>query len=123
MNAIRQAARELRLFIDSGGRLSMEEAAAKCVTRDDALTAFDATEDDADGVRVVCCGQPAQITDGIFGAKIHCGKCGADARDATSPMWSPFLERGNSYMTMPSEKFLALFGDRNWIVMNEGDRP
>jgi len=123
MNAIRSAARDLRLFIESGGTLSLEEAVTKCVTRDEALTTFGYTQDEDDSVRVFCCGEPATITGGIFGAKVHCPRCGADARDATSPMFSPFLERGSGHITIPSEKWMALFGDRNWIVMHEGDRP
>lgn len=47
-------------------------------------------------------------------------QCGAQVVDATSPMWSPFLERDNSSFTIPSEEWIARFGERTWLVMHEG---
>ncbi|HEY3496832.1 MAG TPA: hypothetical protein VGK73_19170 [Polyangiaceae bacterium] len=123
MNPIRESARALRLRIDAGERLDLDEAVSHCVTMAEALTAFDRTEEDEEGTRVFCCGKPATITSGIFGAKVDCPTCGAHAVDATSPMFSPLLERGNAYITVPSEEWCAKFGERNWLVMHEGDRP
>jgi len=122
-NDIRAAARALRLRIEGGERLSMEEARAACVTRDEALSIFDRTEDRDDVIAVFCCGEPASICGGLFGYKVGCPHCGALAVDAISPMYSPFLERGNSYITTPSKEWCDSFGDRTWLVMHEGNRP
>lgn len=120
---VRAAARALRLRIESGERLTLEEARAACVTMQDALLAFDRTEDAGDETRVFCCGEPAQVVGGLFGVKVGCPRCGAKAVEATSPMYSPFLERGNSYITTPSKQWVEAFGVRTWLVMHEGDRP
>jgi hypothetical protein len=119
---VRSAARELRLRIEGGERLSLDEAVAACVTREDALSVFERTEDREDGTYVFCCGGPATITGGIFGEKVECPRCKARVVDATGPMFSPLLERGNSYLTIPSEEWMARFGERTWLVMHEGNR-
>lgn len=119
---VRGAARALRLRIDAGGTLTMDEALAACVTRDEALSVFERTEEDGDLTRVFCCGEPAKISDGIFGAKVECPHCNARAVDATSPMYSPFLERGNAFVTCPSQEWVDAFGNRTWLVMHEGAR-
>lgn len=100
----------------------MEEAVAACVTREDALTVFERTEEREDGVFVHCCGSPCSITSGIFGDRVECLRCRAKAVDATSPMFSPLLERGDSYITCPSPEWLDQFGSRTWLVMHEGER-
>jgi hypothetical protein len=122
VNAVRQSARALRLRIEAGSTLDLPEARAACVTMADALTVFESTEDREDGTYVTCCGAPATITSGIFGAKVECPRCGAKAVDATSPMFSPFLERTGSSMEIPSPKWLDAFGERTWLVMHEGKR-
>ena len=96
---IRESARAMRLRIESGDLLTLDEAVAACVTRDEALSVFELVENipEEDAIRISCCGALASITDGIFGAKVECPRCHAKAVDATSPMWSPLLERGNSF--------------------------
>jgi hypothetical protein len=123
VNPVRTAARALRLRIASGETLALEEAVSLCVPMLDALTAFDAIRETDDGIFVECCGAPALITSGIFGDKVDCPRCGAKAVDATSPMFSPLLERGKSHITLPSPQWLDLFGKRTWLVMHEGNRP
>ena len=123
MNPVRKAARETRQHIARGGTYTLQEAVARCVSMADALKAFDSTHDDEGGTAVLCCGAPANITAGLFGAKVECPRCHAKAVDATSPMFSPLLERGDSYITIPSDEWLSQFGDKTWLVMHEGDRP
>lgn len=124
LNPIRAAARSRRAFLDGGGQYTIEEARAQCVTMREALLAFDATEDQADGIRITCCGAPARITSGILGAKVECPRCGAKAVDATSPLWSPFLPResGSVRVYIPSKEWVDAFGERCWFVMHEGNR-
>lgn len=119
---VRANAKALRQRIERGDTLTLEEARAACVTRPEALSVFDRCEDDGDFTVVFCCGDRTNMTDGIFGSKVECPRCGAKAVDATSPMWSPFLERGNSYLTMPSREWLDAFADKTWLVMHEGNR-
>lgn len=125
MNQVREQARALRLRIESGKMLeSIEEAASHCVTFDDALTAFDGhTLHDAEGFKPTCCRRQCTVRAGWLGSTAKCEVCGAEIRDAVGPMSSPFLERGNSFVTTPSDKFIELFGERSWIVMHEGARP
>lgn len=117
---IRMATAALRGRIEAGGTLTLDEARAACVTMADALLVFERTEENADGTAVWCCGEPAAIRGGILGEMVECPRCGAKAVDATSPMWSPFLERGNSYVTCPSKEWVDSFGERTWLVMHEG---
>jgi hypothetical protein len=122
LNPVRSAARALRLRIEAGELLSLEEARAACVTMADALTVFDVAEDREDGTYVTCCDAPARITGGIFGNKVACPRCGAEAVDATSPMFSPLLERTGSSMEIPSPAWIDAFGERTWLVTHEGNR-
>ncbi len=120
---VRANARALRLRIEAGDKLTLEEARAVCVTMADALLVFERVEPRGDdGEMPVCCGGDVTVTAGIFGQMARCPRCGAEARDATSPMFSPFLERGNSHITLPSPEWCDAFGERTWIVMHEGDR-
>lgn len=122
LNPIRSAARALRLRIDAGEPLSLDEARAACVTMADALTVFDSTEDREDGIYVTCCGAPARITSGILGDKVECPRCGARAVDATSPMFLLLLERVGSSLEIPSPAWIDAFGERTWLVTHEGNR-
>lgn len=125
MTPVRESARALRLRIEAGERLSMDEAVAACVTFDDAIGIFERIEEEPDkpGVFPVCCGKRCEVSGGWLGMYARCGTCGAEIRDALGPMSSPFLERGNAWVTMPGEKMVEMFGTRNWIVMHEGARP
>lgn len=125
MNPVREAARDLRLRIKRGEKLqSLEEAAAACVTLDEALTVFDGHSLKCeDGMYPTCCRRQCEVSGSWLGMYAKCGVCGAEIRDALGPMSSPFLERGNSSVSSPSEKMVELFGTKNWIVMHEGDRP
>ena len=119
---VRGAARARRVFIEAGGTMTLEEAREACLTMVDALLVFEGTEESDEGTAVFCCGGPANIRGGILGEMVECPRCGAKAVDATSPMWSPFLERGNSYVTCPSKEWVESFGARTWLVMHEGNR-
>jgi hypothetical protein len=105
----------------------MDECVAACVTFEEALTVFASSRvldgDDAGLIKPICCGADVDCSGSWLGSKATCPRCGAEIRDAVAPMTSPFLERGNSFVTVPSEEFIKLFGDRTWIVMHEGDRP
>lgn len=124
MNAIRQSAKQVRAHVAGGGLFTVEELAAKCVTLAEALTVFDgAPVETPEGIYPECCGGRAETSCGFLGSKVRCEKCGAEIRDALSPLYSPFLERGNSFVTVPGDELIELLGERNWIVMHEGDRP
>lgn len=124
MNPVREKARAVRLRIEAGGLLSMVDAVAACVTFKDALSAFDGCRENDEGRHVpLCCGGDTEVNGNWLGQIAKCPRCNAEIRDAIGPFSSPFLERGNSFVSIPSEEFIKLFGDRNWIVMHEGDRP
>ena len=116
---IRESARAMRLRIESGDLLTLDEAVAACVTRDEALSVFELVENipEEDAIRISCCGALASITDGIFGTKVECPRCHAKAVDATSPMWSPLLERGNSYYVHNAVDHKALGA---WCLQRRG---
>src|SRR5690606_153057 len=117
---VRSACRARRSFLEGGGTYTLEEAVAHCVTLADALSVFDSTTEDDDGVHPVCCGERATVSSGLLGQKAECQRCGAKIVEATSPLYSPFLERGNAYVTIPSKEFIQRFGERQWLVMHEG---
>jgi len=119
---LRAATKALRERIESGNMLTLEEARAACVTRSEALSIFERTEESEDEIKIFCCGEPARVHDGLFGSMVECPRCHAKVVDATSPMYSPLLERGNSYITTPSKEWCEAFGERTWIVMHEGNR-
>lgn len=125
MNAVRSAARDLRLRIERDEKLgSLEECAAACVSLDDALTAFDGHSiTQSDGVYPTCCRRICTTSGGWLGMWSRCEVCGAEIRDALGPMSSPFLRRGNAFVMVPGEKMVELFGEKNWFVAHEGDRP
>jgi hypothetical protein len=120
---IRERTKALRERIERGDMLTIEEAVSACVTLNEALGVFSGEPRfDGGDVYPICCGVEIKCEGGFFGMVARCPKCKAEIRDALGPMSSPFLERGNSFVTVPSEEFVKMFGDRYWIAMHEGER-
>ena len=117
---VKSGARAMRLRIAEGKLMSIDEARRACLPRAEAFLVFDNAVDDGEHIRITCCGVPANISDGILGSMVRCDTCKAEARDATSPMYSPLLERGNSFFSLPSPEWIESFGEYNWIVTHEG---
>ena len=124
MSELREMTRERRLRIDAGERFDIETVATWCCSLSEALHVFsDAPEEVDEDIFPRCCGERCETSGGFFGGRSECKKCGAKIVDALSPMCSPILERGNSYVTLPGEKLVELLGERHWLAMHEGDRP
>lgn len=123
LSPLRATARALRTRVESGSLLSMDEISAAAVTLSEAMRVF--TEeplDNDDGIFPKCCGQSCECSGGLLGGRATCTVCSAEIVDLLAPMDSPILKRGNSYLTMPGEELIKLFGERHWFVMHEGAR-
>lgn len=95
-----------------------DELLASCLPMRQALeAAFDRVWDtDDEMTHAECCGSEVAYTSGIFGGDAaQCRTCGSRVANVLSPHVSPILmsPEGN-YTHIPSEKFIAEVGNRNW---------
>jgi hypothetical protein len=113
----------MRQRIEAGERFDMEYVLDACVTLDEALSVFSGTpRETPEAIYPVCCGTDVKCNHGLFVGTARCEACGAEIRDVLSPLSSPILERGNSWVSTPSDKLIERVGKRHWLVMHEGAR-
>lgn len=66
-----------------------------------------------------CCGKVA-VRSGWMGQAAKCERCGMAVVDGLSPLYSPLLRRGNSYLTIPGDEMLKAAEGREYLVL-DGD--
>lgn len=90
---------------------------------DDAMT-ISARAFEVGGDFPVCCGARVTIR-GFLGAAglARCEACGAEMRCLLCPLHSPILERGNAFVSVPSEALIARCQGREWVQIAATLRP